>query len=245
MQVRFSVTLRQFRTAQYMIVTAVLTLGALGYVVGKITGHFNALGLLRLLDVGSEQSIPTYVSVVNLLLASVLLFVIYLYEKQSTGNGSRYWMGLSILFLYLSVDEGASIHEIFNEVYQKLIELDLVSPTSNTVLWLPFGVFFVLVVFLLLLKFLHALPRDTRRNFLIAGGIFLTGALGFEYLGVVMLETGMVESRFDTTYLIRRLLEEGLEMYGIAFFNCALYREILLRKISVTIAGDTAFASPS
>lgn len=222
--------------------TVVIALGAIGYTIGKLTGHFNAFGVLRLLDVGSEQSIPTYFSVMNLLLASILLFIIYYYEKNNTQNRPRYWGFLSILFLFLSVDESISIHEIFNELSGHFAGNDLVSPTLNTVLWLPFGVFFVLVVSIVLARFLYDLPRDTRRNFLIAGSVFLAGALGFEYLGVVMLETGLVESKFDTAYLIRRLFEEGFEMYGIAIFNCALYREILLRKISVTFSG-TAMSS--
>ena len=70
--------------------------------------------------------------------------------------------------------------------------------------------------------------------FSIAATIFISGAVGFEYLGAVMLETGMVESRNDIAYLIRRIFEEGFEMYGIALFNCALYREILQRNFSLT-----------
>ena len=97
--------------------------------------------------------------------------------------------------------------------------------------------FFVLAVSIVLLPFVSKLPTDTRRYFLIAGCVFVTGAVGFEYLGALMLETGIVESRKDMAYLVRRLFEEGFEMYGVAIFNCALYREILRRKISVIIGG--------
>ncbi len=235
MKIKLSLKLSEFCIAQFAIVTVVIALGLFAYIFTKLTGHYNLLGFLRLLDVGREQSIPTYVSVINLLLASILIFIIYSHEKANKQNGAGYWLFLSILFLYLSIDESAGIHENFEHVYEYLVREELISPILDTHKWLPFGVFFVFAVSIVLLPFVSKLPTDTRRYFLIAGCVFVTGAVGFEYLGAVMLETGIVESSQDMAYLIRRLFEEGFEMYGIAIFNCALYREILRRKISVII----------
>ena len=215
--------------------TVVIALGLFAYVFTKLTGHDNVLGFLRLLNVGEEQSIPTYVSVINLLLASILIFIIYSYEKTNKQNGAGYWLFLFIMFLYLSIDESVSIHENFANVHGYLVRKELISPILNTHEWLPFGVFFVIAASIVLLPFVRKLPTDTRRYFLIAGCVFVTGAVGFEYLGALMLETGIVESKKDTAYLVRLLFEEGFEMYGVAIFNCALYREILRRKISVII----------
>ena len=114
---------------------------------------------------------------------------------------------------------------------------ELISPILNHHQWLPFGVFFVFAVSIVLLPFVIKLPTDTRRYFLIAGCVFVTGAIGFEYLGALMLEADIVDSRTDMAFLVQMLFEEGFEMYGVAIFNCALYREILRRKISVII-GD-------
>jgi len=214
-----------------------MVLGLFVYVFTKLTGHGDLLGFLRLLDVRGEQSVPTYVSSINLLLASILIFIIYSYEKSNKQNDAGYWLFLSILFLYLSIDESASIHENFKNVHRYLVREELISPILDTHQWLPFGVFFVFVVSIVLLPFVRRLPADTRRYFLIAGCVFITGAVGFEYLGGVMINTGIVESKQDWAYLIRRLFEEGFEMYGVAIFNCALYREILRRKISVIIGG--------
>ena len=145
---------------------------------------------------------------------------------------------MSILFLFLSVDESASIHENFAHIHLYLVNEDIISSTLETHRWLPFGVIFVLVVLIVLSPFLCSLAADTRRHFLIAGCVFVTGAVGFEYLGALLLETGVVETRNDMVYLVRRIFEEGFEMYGVAIFNCALYREILLRKISVLIGAQ-------
>ena len=229
--------LREFCIAQFSIVTVVIALSLFADIFTKITGHSRLLGFLRLLDVSSEQSIPTYVSVINLLLASILIFIIYNYEKTNKQNGAGYWLFLSTLFLFLSVDESAKIHENFGKVHAYLVRKELISPILDSHQWLPFGVFFVFVISIVLLPFIRELPADTRRYFLIAGCVFVTGAVGFEYLGAVMLETGFVDSRKDMVYIVRGLFEEGFEMYGVAIFNCALYREILRRKISVIIGG--------
>ncbi len=235
MKIKLSLKLNEFCIAQFAIVTVVIALGLFAYVFPKLTGHDNLLGFLRLLDVDNELSIPTYVSVINLLLASILIFVIYSYEKTNKQNGAGYWLFLSILFHYLSVDESARVHENFGHIHGYLVRKELISPILDTHQWLPFGVFFVLAVSIVLLPFIRNLPADTRRYFLIAGCVFVTGAVGFEYLGALMIEAGLVESKKDMAYLVRRLFEEGFEMYGVAIFNCALYREILRRKISVII----------
>ena len=229
--------MNEFCIAQFAIVTVVIALGLFAYVLTKLTGHGNMLGFLRLLDVGSEQSIPTYVSVINLLLASILIFIIYGYEKTNKQNGAGYWLFLSILFLYLSVDESASIHENFGNVHGFLVRKEIISPILSTHTWLPFGVFFVFVVSIALLPFVSKLPADTRRYFLIAGCVFVTGAIGFEYLAALLREADIAESRKHTAGLVQLLFEEGFEMYGVVIFNCALYREILRRKISVIING--------
>ena len=235
MKIQLSLNLNQFIIAQFAIVTVVIALGLFAYVSPYITGHDFLFGFLRLLDVGREQSIPTYISAINLLLASILACIIYNFEKANSLPRSVYWLILSILFLFLSIDESAGIHENFENVHDYLVHKELIFPILYTHNWLPFGVLFVFAIVIVLLPFLSNLSTDTLRNFLIAGGVFVTGAIGLEFLGAVMLETGMAESTMDMTYLVRRLFEEGFEMYGVAIFNCALYHEVLRRKICLII----------
>ena len=227
------ITLRNFCRVQFVAVTIILLAGSIGYAITKLTGHGNALGFLRLLNVGSEQSLPTYFSVINLLLASALVFVIFRHEKSLGIEQSGYWLFLSLLFLYLSVDESAGIHESFSNLHDYMVRKDLIAPWLDTHSWVVFGVLFVAVVVIILMPLIRRLTADTRLYFLAAATIFLTGALGFEYLGALMLEIGFVESKTDTAYLVRRLFEEGFEMYGVAIFNCAVYRELVARRITL------------
>ena len=233
-ELNIEVSRRRFSVVQYGMVSLTLVFAAASYFFVSITGH-GLFGVANLLEVGAEQSIPTYVSVVNLLLGSALVFLIYLYEKSTGNPAKKHWLLLSLLFLYLSVDEACRIHERFATWHDLLVEKTVMAPVLETHQWLPFGVFFLVVCSIVFLPFLRQLPRVTRRRFLFAGGIFVGGAIGIEYLGAVMLEAGMVDSRQDPAYLARRLLEEGMEMYGVVIFNCAVYSEIQSRNMSVLL----------
>jgi len=234
MNLSVNVSLKKFTIVQVVISSSILFLGLTSYLFTHFTGHGSLLGVIRLLDVGDEQSIPTFFSVLNLLFASILLLVIYIFESRNQIKGSLFWLLLSIVFFYLSVDESASIHENFVEVNTFLVNKGVISQVLDTHQWLPFGVLFLVLFSIVFIPFFKHIDKVTLRNFSIAGFVFISGAVGLEYLGAVMLETGFVESRSDLIFSIRRLCEEGLEIYGIVIFNCALYQEILKRDISIS-----------
>ena len=75
------ISLKKFTKYQLVAVTIILVLGLFCYIFKDITGYNALFGFLRLLDVGSEQSIPTYFSLLNLLLSSILLYTIFKFEK--------------------------------------------------------------------------------------------------------------------------------------------------------------------
>jgi len=234
---KFNIKLNDFIKVQFGLVSLILLLGLLSYIFTYLTGFGSLLGHITLLDVGAEQSIPTYFSVINLLFASILLYVLFRHEKINMQKGTNYWLFLSILFLILSTDESVSIHENFGHLYNYLAQNNIIPDIFETHGWLVFGIPFVVIFGLGMIPFLKLLPRATRYYFIFAGAVFVIGAVGFEYLGDVMLSTGFVESKADFIYLMRRIFEEGFEMYGIAIFNCALYREIVNKKITLTYSG--------
>lgn len=188
---------------------------------------------LRPLDLGHEQSIPTYFSAFNLAVSSVLLFIVFTYEKMTSSKFAGYWMFLSLLFLFLSFDEAFSIHEQLGKIPGLLAEhgYDVFHLKSHK--WVPFGILFVVLIGLYLIPFFRSLPKNTFFQFAAAALIFLSGAIGFEYVGALMLERNY--ARTDFLYLFRRVFEEGLEMSGVAFFNCILFRQIVIRDIRVSL----------
>ena len=235
LELRVCFSLKEFCLAQVIIVSATIGLGVLAYIFIYLTGHDHVFGFLRLFDVGSEQSIPTYISELNLLLSAVLLFLIYRYEKVHRIKNAKYWLFIAVVFLILSIDESAEIHEKFGNLNEFLIQQQYIPRFIDGQPWLLFGIIFVVVFVAVVAPFLWNLPSDTRFYFIVSGCVFVTGALGIEYLGSQMLESGLVESRKDLLYLVRGIFEDGFEMYGVVIFNCALYREILRRNFRLIV----------
>lgn len=76
---------------------------------------------------------------------------------------------------------------------------------------------------LVFLGFLSRLPSSTRWSFMIAGSLYLGGAIGIEMLGGRQAELHSFE---NLTYQLFVHLEESLEMVGIILFIHALLRVI-------------------
>ncbi len=78
------------------------------------TLYYKKSPLFSLFNFDSEMNIPTFYSSLALLLASMLLVVIVLNHKK---QGTPYfrWLGLAIIFLFLSIDETSCIHEGFSK----------------------------------------------------------------------------------------------------------------------------------
>src|SRR5687767_5544231 len=67
--------------------------------------------LLTLFDVSRERNVPTLFSASLLLFCSFLLSAITLIKRKDRDHFALHWGALTIIFLFLSMDEAASIHE--------------------------------------------------------------------------------------------------------------------------------------
>ncbi|MCZ0904903.1 hypothetical protein ON021_33910, partial [Microcoleus sp. HI-ES] len=85
--------------------------------------------------------------------------------------------------------------------------------------WVIPGAIFVAVTALAYLKFLRHLPRKTRDFFLLAGSIYVGGALGMEMVGGYYADA--VGQR-NLIYGLMVCVEEILEMVGVIVFIYAL-----------------------
>lgn len=85
--------------------------------------------------------------------------------------------------------------------------------------WVIPGAIFVGACLLVYVKFLSDLPAKTRGMFLIAGTLYVGGAMGMELLGGYHTELYGLE---NMPYVLITTFEELLEMLGIAVFIYAL-----------------------
>jgi len=177
-------------------------------------------GLVGLFDLAIEGNIPTLYSAVAILFCSALLALIT-HTNWHKPDGKRfYWLGLTILFLFLAIDEGTAIHEAVGEYFERYL-----SATGFLYyMWVvPYGIATV-VLGLVFFKFVWELPKNTRLHFIVAGTIFLTGVLGIEMLGAREADLHGTET---VVYCMLYTLEEMLEMLGIILFIYALLSHLV------------------
>jgi hypothetical protein len=168
-----------------------------------------------LFDLDGEENFPSFFSANLLLFAAILLgFVALLHSKTQKGY-AFHWFFLSLIFVFLALDEFTEIHERIN------FWLKPVTHTSGLLyaVWIiPYGVFGIVLLFAYF-KFLMNLPRKTAIRFVVAGVIYVTGALVMEALG-----ERLSEKRLEGTFAFNAsvVIEEVLEMIGSILFIYAL-----------------------
>lgn len=196
-------------------VAAALVAVSLLAFLGQVLRGWRPDSLLWRLSLNGESSLATAFSGATLLSAALLLAAIAALKRQSADYWWRQWVLLAVVFVYLAVDELASLHEHLTDFVQAAIPL-----TSRVhFAWVLPVAPVVLVFGLLYLRFLWHLPPRTRWGCALAGALYLSGALGFELIG------GWVLERFDAAspaYFISVTLEESLEMAGAMVFVHAL-----------------------
>ena len=205
------------KVALTLQIAAILLTAA--HIAGAIStymlGHANVYGLIDTFDLNNENNIPTFFSTFLLVSSSALLAVI---AGGSTvaARDAGYWRWLSIIFLYLAVDEDASLHEMLIDPVKEVLHVGgplffaWVIPYSLALL--VFGAFY--------LGFVLRLPKRTRWLVIAAGSMYVMGAIGFELIGGgYFAYHAEVE---DFTYAMLVAAEEFSEMSGVVLFIYAL-----------------------
>lgn len=180
----------------------------------------------------ADGNLPTYFSSLLLAIASLLLYVTHKLDKKKT----YHWLLLSLIFLFLSIDESAMLHENFAGIIGKKIKL-LLKSTSSFFAWawvIPYGVL-TLLTGLYFMRFTLKLPNKTRNLFFLSGSIYVFAALFLEVL------EAHFETKFGATNLINEFLypcEEVLEMAGIIIFIYAIldYLKLNHNNFQISIA---------
>jgi hypothetical protein len=198
---------------------AFLTLAGLaGQWVHYALGVEHSYGLVRSFDLDQEGNLATWFSVA-LLLANSLLFAAVAAtrqrERKGDDGGRRAWAGLALLFLAMSAEEAAAIHEMTVLPLRQLLNAGGLLYYT----WVVPGGILTLCIAAAYIPFLARLPARTRRLFVLAGLIYVGGAVGFEMIG------GRYASLYSTDnfrYALIAHAEETLEMSGLVVLLYAL-----------------------
>jgi hypothetical protein len=160
-----------------------------------------------LFDMNRETNIPAWFSSGQLLCVAFLLLLIMLNARRM-GASSLPWALMTALFTYLSMDEATDFHGL----WAGLVDAEaLMGKEKAGFAWMLPGVVIVAIVGLLALRWVWQLPHRTRGFFILAGIVYVTGGLGFELLGSLVVD----ETFYNPAYLVVSTLEEALEMCGV------------------------------
>lgn len=177
-------------TRVLVLIALFLTLMSVAVEFAKIAlGFGNMRGSVPLFSLINEDSLGTWFSSTALLVCSVLLMAIAFSKKVASDRFFLHWGVLSVIFLYLSVDEGSMIHEKLGGIIGQLVLRATGIPQEGALAraWVIPGVVLVLVFALVYLRFFIALPPKTRRLFFVAGLLFIMGAVGIEMVAAFQL----------------------------------------------------------
>lgn len=187
--------------------------------LGHHFGHSRLADLVwRLFDLDQELAYPNWFSSLDMALSAVLLALLALAPSEKVNARAYGW--LAVIFAFLSSDEVVGTHEIVGE------HLHALAHTSGALrfAWvIPVGAL-VAAVGACYVPFLLRLPRRRAAQYVVAGLIYVGGAIGMELVGgKVYAAAGEVVTK---RYVVCYHIEEILEMTGIILFNGALIEQL-------------------
>lgn len=217
------------------IAAAFLVLASVtGQLVKYLGGHDFVYGLIRLFYVDYENTVPSFFSASLLLMAALLLALIATLKQAAHATYRFQWALLSCTFLFMAIDEAASIHEMLIGPMRGLLGQEARGVFFFA--WVIPGIAVVMIFGLFYLQFLLHLPVKTRGNVVLAATLYLGGAIGMELIGGRYAD---VHGMDNLTYSMAATVEESLEMAGVIIFIYALlhyiadnYREIRIQLVS-------------
>jgi hypothetical protein len=206
-----------------------VSLQYLVYVIGITKLHL----LSDVFDVDREDSIPTWFSQLILLGSAVAAGIVGIYKRRTRLAYGRHWLAVASVFLFLSVDEIAGIHERLIDVLAR----NQASLSIGLNSWYLFAIIMVGGVALPLLRFWWQLPAKTRYMLVVSAAVYLFGAVFFD----------VFDGRYDGTgFLHDGLLvgiEEAFEMFGASLFLYTLYDYVCQEKIMPVIGAQKITAA--
>lgn len=183
-----------------------------GYVVVTVKNE-TVLEYFTIFYFDAERNLPTTYSALAILFAAFWVWQIANLPNQIIKGNSIYWKIIAFVFIFLAADEYTSIHEQAGHV----LRLFTTHAFPHQGWYIP-----VLILMaglsLFFIKFFFRLPKRTQINFIIAGLIFVGGAVGVEVLTGLYLHNGQtgLHKAFNLVLLVT--LEELMEMVGIILF---------------------------
>ncbi|GAB3305062.1 multidrug transporter [Hymenobacter humi] len=221
-------------TKWLLAVTAVLLLANILVIVLKLTmEHQTRLSWYfdQYFNFNYEGNFPTFFSSLILALAAgILLFLYFITKQQKNSQAPFRWLILSLIFTFLAIDENIQIHELITKIVRPRLTTEL----SGFLHWawvVPYSIAFVFIVGYFT-PFVLKLPAKTRNMIMLAGFMYVFGAVGLE------LVEGHLYMSYGVEHIFNQLLycvEELLEMTAVILFIHTLLGYIVSIRVNLRL----------
>ncbi len=227
------------------VLAGLVLLASTGHIVVHLLSYFfditetPFIGVWLFFTMNDEANLPTYLSSLNLLVAGILCAIIASRQSALKQFDRVAWWGLAAGLALMSLDEAAQIHEgVVGQIISGYFG------SGEGVLyyrWYLAYIPLVAILAFLYIPFIKRLPLRYSFRFVLAAVVFLSGALGVEFLESYLASIKSTIA-FDTLVAITTLVEETLEMSGIAIFiySLSLYMAEFEYSFNFLITADIA-----
>lgn len=181
--------------------------------VGDIRGPIHEFLLDVLMNsfyTDKEANIPTYFNTIILFIPSLLFAAAAAWKFSIKDKFKFQWLGLSLVFLYLSLDEASVLHEKLISPMRALFNYEQFGGILYFA-WVIPGMTAVLLFMLAYLRFFLNLENKYKILFFISLVIYVSGIIGGEMLSGHFAGTIGLKNFTYSTYTS---IEESLEWIG-------------------------------
>ncbi len=214
MQIEIAISPRKI--VKYLVVIAVFfTVVSTGIQISKYVFGYRE-DWMDLFNLDRELNFPTWYSALSLGFCAILLRIIALGKRKQGDRYTSDWQLLAVIFGFMAIDEVMSIHEIL--IIPEVSEA-LNLPWFLHSMWVIPGTAFVLWFVRRFAHFVSHLPATSRRQFISAACLYISGALVTEMIGSHFAES---IGQQHILYAAIATVEEVLEMSGVILFVYAL-----------------------
>jgi hypothetical protein len=196
-----------------VIVPAIVVLNVFNAIAVVLYHHRHHHGgrFFQTWSLDREANVPTWFSSALLFTAAGMVALVALDALARKARWRRHWAGLALVYVVLSLDETAEIHERIGSWLRAHLNLHGPLHYAGVIPMLALALF----VGITYLQFVLALPGRTRLGILVSAAIYVSGAAGVEAISGWWAEGHGSKS---TGLLVLSTFEENLEMIGTTLF---------------------------
>jgi hypothetical protein len=171
------------------------------------------------LYIDGKANLPSYVNALLLVISSFFLLITWSLERLRDRRKSVNWLLLSIIFLFLSLDETIGLHDF---IVSGLPQGDDADNRLFFAWMLPYG-FAAGLFSIYQVRFLSRIDPEFAVGFFFGGLIYIFGAIGMELIGT---NVAMTFGSRGIPYALSVTIEESMEMCGLVVFIHFLIRYV-------------------